>query len=159
MRFNVYSLIYAALLTVGSSLLAYSAVATPTASRIASRITSHKLSRNPSAMIRVHLLENLDAKDLNKVMSILKDRGFNPVRSPIFSESDTAIVVTQAKATETEPASIKVEMVKKEDYKIPVTLSKKIKSTANLQEVAELLPEDPSALLKETALAEAASLK
>lgn len=148
MRFNVFSLFYVATLVLGSSFFTLKALAEK---------APHAPSRNPSAMVRVHLLENLDEGSLKQVMRMLKDRGFNPVRSPIFSESDTAIVVTKGLGTEDESPSLKVELVRKDQNTIPVTLAVKQKSTANIQDVAGLLPEDPSALFKATAFAGASA--
>lgn len=89
---------------------------------------------------KIHILQNLDASSLNKVMAVLKKRGYAPSTKPIFSESDSTVIFTRTEANEIEPASIQFEIVMKKDKSLPKSVFVYKSNSSKVEDVLNAMP-------------------
>ncbi len=89
---------------------------------------------------KIHILENLDAESLNKVMAVLKERGYRPSGKPIFTESNSTVVFTKTEASELETASMKIEIIMKQDRSLPKTVFVYRTESSKVEDVLTQLP-------------------
>ncbi len=90
---------------------------------------------------KLHVIDNLNAKEESLAKKILEKNGFLFSKSPLFSESSHAIVITKSIGDSQETASIQVEVMKKEaNQAIPSSIFQIKLETENIEEVLEKLP-------------------
>ena len=91
--------------------------------------------------VKVHVLQNLTDVESKEVQDSLSKMGYAPSKKSLFSESKNAIIITKALPTETESASISIEMVQLENEKsIPKTLFKYKLEGNDVQAMLKSLP-------------------
>lgn len=92
-------------------------------------------------VVKVHVLQNLDDSELKTVNAALSQLGYTFSKKSLFSESKNAIIITKALPTETDPASISIEMVRLESEKsIPKSLFKYKLDGNDVQAMLKSLP-------------------
>ncbi|NDG83961.1 MAG: hypothetical protein EBX52_02860 [Proteobacteria bacterium] len=63
--------------------------------------------------LKVHVLDNLSTEESRFVMKALSKLGYAPTNSPLFTESDHAVVITKILAPNLETESIRLEILEK----------------------------------------------
>lgn len=91
--------------------------------------------------MKVHLIENLSTQESSLVQKFMKKKGYFPSELPLFEESKNAVVITKVIGNESEPASIQVEVIQKEEsHSIPKRIFNIKLDTQDLNEALEKLP-------------------
>lgn len=89
----------------------------------------------------VHVLENLTPAESKEMKLMLKKMGYIASHKSLFNESKNAIIITKALPTETEGASLTIEMVHLEsDSSIPHTIFKYKTDGTDMKETLTALP-------------------
>jgi hypothetical protein len=109
-----------------------------TAKAIAEPVTANP-SKN-KILSKIHLVQNLDEANLLKVILTMRGRGFDISTKPVFSESNSALLITHVEATESNPAHFQVEPMVKEENRIPRSLNVQYSNTSEVESLLSLLP-------------------
>ncbi len=91
--------------------------------------------------VKVHVLENLTVEESKMMTQYLSKMGYVESKKSLFAESKNAIIVTKTLRSETEEASMKIEMVHLEsDSSIPQTVFQYKIDGNNMQAMLSALP-------------------
>ena len=90
-------------------------------------------STSASPAMKVHVLNNLDASETKQALKALSRLGYQPVQSPLFTESSHAVVITKTVGTRLQTASVSFEILElKQNEILPKTLFE-IKESPSLE--------------------------
>ena len=89
-------------------------------------------SASVSPAMKVHVLNNLDPSEAKQALKALSRLGYQPVHSPLFTESSHAVVITKTLGVKLQTASLSFEILElKQNEILPKTLFE-IKESPNL---------------------------
>jgi hypothetical protein len=94
----------------------------------------------------IHVVDNLTAEEESLAKKIIEKNGYRLSRSPVFSESTHTIVITKNVGDEREPATIQVELLRKDqNHFMPKSIFNLKLETKDVSEVLKKIP-DPKNL-------------
>jgi hypothetical protein len=104
---------------------------------LASVMTWNAMGATP---LKIHVLNNLDAKESKLALKALSKLGYQPVQSPLFTESSHAVVITKTLGPALQTASVSFEILElKHDQVLPKTLFE-IKESPTLESLMNQAP-------------------
>ncbi len=104
---------------------------------LASFMTWNALGATP---LKVHVLNNLDARETKLALKALSRLGYRPVLSPLFTESSHAVVITKTLGPGLQTASVSFEVLElKQNETLPKTLFE-IKESPSLETLMNQAP-------------------
>ena len=90
---------------------------------------------------KIHVIDNLTTQEENVVKKIIEKSGYQLSKSPVFSESTHTIVITKNNGDDREPATIQVELLKKDESQVvPKPIFNLKLETKDVSEVLEKIP-------------------
>ena len=90
---------------------------------------------------KIHVIDNLSAEEENLAKKIIEKSGYRFSKSPVFSESSHTIVITKSNGDDREPATIQVELLKKDESQVvPKPIFNLKLETKDVSEVLEKIP-------------------
>jgi len=123
---------------------------------IASLFTLNAIAAIP---LKVHVLENLDPKEARLVMKELSRLGYQPTKSPLFTESTHAVVITKTLSPSLKTESISFEILEmNQKDTLPKTLIE-FKDTASLESLLKKAPSPDQVRKIEPKITPVAALK
>jgi hypothetical protein len=104
---------------------------------LASFMTWNALGATP---LKVHVLNNLDARETKLALKALSRLGYQPVMTPLFTESSHAVVITKTLGPGLQTASVSFEVLElKQNETLPKTLFE-IKESPSLETLMNQAP-------------------
>ena len=90
---------------------------------------------------RVHMLENLSPAEQTQAIHLMLQKGFIISKKGLFEESKQVLIITKTLSTESDEASIQIELVKKEGERdLPKTTYLLKVPTSELAEAVHQFP-------------------
>jgi|GEM_PF-1963320 len=104
---------------------------------LASFMTWNALGATP---LKVHVLNNLDRSETRQALKVLSRMGYQPTLTPLFSESDHAVVITKTLTPSLKTASLSFELLElKASDALPKTVFE-IKESPDLESLLQSAP-------------------